>query len=190
MESVFRLIDREVWIVTAAAPGKRGGLLASWIMQTSLDPNRPMVAAGIASNHFTTELIDAAGSFGLHLIAADQVELALWFALRSGREIDKLAGLSLRQSESRTPILADCVAWLDCRVVTSFDTGDRRYYWADVVAGDVCRPDVAPLREAQLFASASEEQLAELRAGRDRDIAVQRPLAGAAGVAILTNPNA
>jgi flavin reductase (DIM6/NTAB) family NADH-FMN oxidoreductase RutF len=177
MESVFRLIDREVWIVTATALNSRGGLLASWVMQTSLDPNRPMVAAGIASNHFTAELIDAAGSFGLHLIAENQIELALQFALQSGRDFDKLAGLELRPNAAGAPILAECVAWLDCRVVSCFDTGDRRYYWADVVAGGVCQPDVAPMREKQLFASASDEQLAVLRASRDSDIAIQRPLA-------------
>jgi flavin reductase (DIM6/NTAB) family NADH-FMN oxidoreductase RutF len=188
MESVFQLIDREVWIVTAASPTARGGLLASWVMQTSLDPVKPMVAAGIASNHFTAELIDAACSFGLHLIGADQAALALRFALESGRDFDKLAGLKLLSSASGAPILADCIAWLDCRVLTCFDTGDRRYYWADITDADIRRPSVAPMRESQLFAAASEEQRGALRASRDRDIGVQTPLAERWRHTI-TNPN-
>jgi flavin reductase (DIM6/NTAB) family NADH-FMN oxidoreductase RutF len=188
MEAVFQLIDRELWIVTAASPTARGGLLASWVMQSSLDQVKPMVAAGIASNHFTAELIDDAGSFGLHLIAADQVELALRFAMRSGRDFDKLAGLELLPIASSAPILADCIAWLECRVVKAFDTGDRRYYWADVTAGDIHDPGVRPMRESQLFAAASEEQRAALRAARDRDIAIQTPLAERWRHTI-TNPN-
>ncbi len=53
IEQVFGLIDREIWIVTAAAGGKRGGLVATWVSQASIDKHTPTVVVGIAANHYT-----------------------------------------------------------------------------------------------------------------------------------------
>ncbi len=167
IESVFQLVDREVWIVTAASGPRQGGLLATWVSQISLDPAAPGVVVGIASNHFTAELIEAAGTFALHLIAADQLELAWRFATASGREIDKLAGLAFRLGAAAAPVLDECVAWLECRVITRFDTGDRYYYWADVVDGGIRRPGTVPLREKQLIAAASASSVGTVE-GRER----------------------
>mgnify|MGYP002087204098 CR=1 FL=1 len=58
IDALLRLVDREVWIVTAAAGGKRGGLTATWVAQASIDRERPVILAGLAPNHFTTELVE------------------------------------------------------------------------------------------------------------------------------------
>ena len=84
-KTVFRLVSREIWIVTSAAGPRAGGLVATWVSQASIDRERPTAMIGIAPNHFTAELIDASGAFALHLIKAAQVELAWNFALGSGR---------------------------------------------------------------------------------------------------------
>lgn len=173
-ERVFRLVERPLWIVTAADGARRGGLLASWVYQASLDPQRPMVLAGLASNHFTAELVEASGCLALHLIGAGQIELAWRFGLGSGREVDKLAGLAWREGQTGAPLLADCLAWLEARVLTTLDSGDRRYVFADVVAGDGAEQG-QPLTDAELFASASEAQRAQLLAQLQADVAAQRP---------------
>ena len=59
VESIFRLVNREIWIVTAADGERRGGLAATWVSQASIDRDKPVVVIGIAPNHFTAELIDA-----------------------------------------------------------------------------------------------------------------------------------
>ena len=67
IEEVFGIVDREVWIVTATDGTRRGGLVATWVSQASIDREHPVVLIGIAPNHFTAELIDASRAFGLHL---------------------------------------------------------------------------------------------------------------------------
>lgn len=178
IERVFGCIDREVWIVTAAAASRRGGLVATWVSQASIDRERPIVLVGIAPNHFTAELINASGGFGLHLITADQVSHAWNFGIGSGRDRDKLEGVELTQNETESPILLHCLAWLDCRVFAVERTGDRTFYWADVVAGTTVA-EGSPLTESQLIQLATDEQKTMLRAGRDADIATQRPLQAA-----------
>lgn len=173
IEQVFGNIDREIWIVTAATGSRRGGLVATWVSQASIDREHPVVLAGIAPNHFTAELIDASQAFGLHLITESQVRHAWNFAIGSGRDRDKLAGVETSFAQTGSPILRDCLAWLDCRVFTAHRTGDRIYYWADVVAGEMASSG-SPLTESRLMGLATAEQSRLLRAGRDADIAIQR----------------
>lgn len=175
IEELFRLVDREVWIVTATADSKRGGLLATWVSEASIDREHPGVLIGIAPNHFTAELIDAGNAFALHLITEAQIGRAWNFAIGSGRERDKLHGLDAKTGATGSPILTDCLAWLDCQVFARLPTGDRTYYWADVVDTSTSRAGV-PLTEQRLIELATDEQKAILRSNRAADIALQRPL--------------
>ena len=172
--SLFQLINREIWVVTAAAGQDRGGLVATWVSVTSLDDERPVMLAGIAPNHYTRDLIDRSGAFALHLVTAEQVEVAFHFALGSGRDRDKLAGVDVCKSELGNPIVQKSLAWFDCKVFARQETGDRIFYWADVVAsGQLATGE--PLREHELFLLASEEQKNRLNADRDADVALHRP---------------
>jgi flavin reductase (DIM6/NTAB) family NADH-FMN oxidoreductase RutF len=174
IDSALRLVNRELWVVTAQAEDRRGGLLATWVSSASIDRAHPVMLAGIAPNHYTAELIDASGALGLHLISKKQLPTAFNFALGSGRERDKLAGLETFTAATGAPLLADCVAWFDCRVFARLATGDRTFYFADVLAGGK-QSEESPLHEHELFAAASPEQKAQLIANRDADIALQHP---------------
>ena len=175
IDSVFRQVQREVWIVTAADGQRRGGLVATWVSQSSIDPESPQAVIAIAANHFTAELIDAAHCFALHLITADQIDLAWRFCMGSGRDRDKLAGLETTVAKTGCPILTDCLAWLDCKVISRHDTGDRIFYWADVVAGQLIGQGT-PLREQELMATATPEQKSQLLGSLKDDLQIQRPL--------------
>ncbi len=176
IDHVLRMVNREVWIVTAATgEGRRGGLVATWISQASIDVNHPMIVVGIAPNHHTRELIDSARQFAVHLITAEQIELIWRFGLSSGRDFDKLADLVLRPDVSAVPVLRDCLAWLLCQVVGHYDAGDRIYYFAQVVDG--ARNGAAePIRQRDLIARATPDQLRALQTAQFADVAVLRPL--------------
>jgi flavin reductase (DIM6/NTAB) family NADH-FMN oxidoreductase RutF len=178
IEQVFRLADRQVWIITAADGARRGGLAATWVSKSSLDPQRPAVSIAIAENHFTRVLIDASGAFSAHLITAAQIDLTWRFGLGSGRDHDTLAGVKWSPGPTGSPRLVECRAWLDCRVYDRHDGGDRVYYWADVVAGAALGSG-EPLTESRLIALADDAQKAQLRREMAADIALQRPLLAA-----------
>ncbi|MGI8981531.1 MAG: flavin reductase family protein [Pirellulaceae bacterium] len=176
IDSLLRLVDREVWIVTAAAGGRRGGLTATWVAQASIDRERPVILAGLAPNHFTAELVQEGQAFVAHLLADSQVELAWNFSRDSGRQRDKLAGLATVESPAGCPILPDCLAWFDCRVFARYDAGDRLFYWADVIAAE--KPGTGnPLREQAFIRSLTDDQRRVLAAQREADVQIQRRLA-------------
>ncbi len=193
IDSALRLIDREVWIITAAHGNRRGGLLATWVSAASIDPQRPILLAGIGPNHYTAELVHSNRAFAAHLLRPDQIELAWNFASGSGRDRDKFAGLAARTSDTASPLLTDCLASFDCRVIHHNNTGDRLFFWADVVGtlrvpsvtdvvGTLRVPSVSsdeaqkPLREHAFIQQLTPDQRQKLLADRNSDIALNRPL--------------
>jgi flavin reductase (DIM6/NTAB) family NADH-FMN oxidoreductase RutF len=172
---LLRLADRTVWIVTAQDGDRRGGLIATFVLQASIDPSRPVAVAALAPNHFTAELVFRSGKLGLHLITADHIDHVWRFAVGSGRDRDKLAGLDLLPSKVGVPLLADCLAWFECQVVHAYPAGDRIFFWADLMAAGR-RSEGIPLAESELFRMASPELLSALNRDMIADIERQRPM--------------
>jgi flavin reductase (DIM6/NTAB) family NADH-FMN oxidoreductase RutF len=131
--SLFQRLDRELWVVTAQAGERRGGLVATFVSQASIVPEMPRMIVGIAQHHHTWQMIEASGAFALHLLAESQLDWVWRFGLQSGHDVDKLAGLEVRAGLSGAPILTAAPGWLDCRVEARLDTGDRTVYLAEVL---------------------------------------------------------
>jgi flavin reductase (DIM6/NTAB) family NADH-FMN oxidoreductase RutF len=177
IDAALRLVDRELWIITAADGSRRGGLLATWVSAASIDPQRPILLAGIGPNHFTAELVQASRAFAAHLLRPDQIELAWNFAHGSGRERDKLADPEVDIHGTNSPILTDCLAWFDCRVFADYNAGDRLFFWADVCKARASLEQPALcLREHQFIQSLTVDQRQQLLADRNADILKNRPL--------------
>jgi flavin reductase (DIM6/NTAB) family NADH-FMN oxidoreductase RutF len=66
IDAALRLIDREIWIVTAADGNRRSGLMATWVSAASIDCERPVLLTGIGPNHFTAELVQASKADAAH----------------------------------------------------------------------------------------------------------------------------
>jgi flavin reductase (DIM6/NTAB) family NADH-FMN oxidoreductase RutF len=160
--TLFAWLDRELWLVTAQAGTRRGGLIATFVNQASIVPDLPRVLVGLARQHHTWELVEASGAFALHLLAEGQLDWVWRFGLQSGRTCDKLDGLRLRTGVTGTPLLEDAVGWLDCRVETRLDAGDRTVYLAEVAEAGVTH-FAPPLTVRRLLQLAPPPRLAEMK---------------------------
>ena len=166
--ALFRRLDCEVWLVTACADGRRGGLIATFVRQASIVPSLPRVVAGLAKRHYTHDLVEQSGAFALHLLGEEHLEWARRFGLRSGRSIDKLDGLEVRSGRSGAPILPEARGWLDCRVEARLDTGDRTIYLAEIL--DAKAPDPRPvLTVSRLLALVPPDWRREMDDQREHD---------------------
>ncbi|HVX10550.1 MAG TPA: flavin reductase family protein [Pirellulales bacterium] len=168
---LFNLTDRELWIVTAAAGNRRGGLVATFACRASLVDWLPRVLVALAKHHHTWQLIEASGVFGLHLISAEQIDWVWHFGLQTGHETDKLADWSTETGRSGVPLLRDAIGWLDCRVESRMDSGDRTVYLAEVLAARQNRAEPA-LTVQELVRRAPPERLEQLQQQRARDSVV------------------
>ena len=161
IDNTLRLVDREIWLVTATHENRRGGLIATFVNQASIVPELPRMLVGIAKQHHTHGLIEASHAFTLHLLDDSHLDWVWRFGLESGHATDKFTD---------RPAL-DAIARLDCRVETSMDTGDRTIYLAEVFAGRL-EKRTPPLTMKRLLQLASPEHLQKLRDGMMRDAAV------------------
>jgi flavin reductase (DIM6/NTAB) family NADH-FMN oxidoreductase RutF len=107
-----------VVLVSTAFRGRRNVMAASWVMPLDFDP--PKVIAVIDGGGYTRELIDAAGEFALNVPFRRIADKVFAAGSVSGRDGDKFvhAGLSTFPAERiGAPLVHDCAAWLECRVI-------------------------------------------------------------------------
>lgn len=164
--TLFAWLDREIWLVTTQTQDRRrGGLIATFVNQASIVPACPRVLVGLGKKHRTWELVEVSQSFTLHLLGEQHIDQVWRFGLQSGRNVDKFTGLdtgALQTTPLGHPLLNQTVGWLDCRVESRLDTGDRTVYLAEVLQGEVLHFG-PPLTLKRLLAKAPPEYLAELK---------------------------
>jgi flavin reductase (DIM6/NTAB) family NADH-FMN oxidoreductase RutF len=152
--------------VTATHANQRGGLIATFVNHASIVPTAPRMLVGIAKQHHTWEMIEASRAFTLHLLDESCIDLVWHFGLQSGHMVDKFAN----RIDSQMP---GVLAWLNCRVEASYDTGDRTLYLAEVYDGRR-EKKTQPLTMRRLLQLAPPGHLAELRTSLERDAAVDQ----------------
>ncbi len=109
-----------VAIITAAGPTGPAGMVVSSFTSVSLEP--PLVAFLPDKSSTSWPSIEAAGSFCVNVLSAGQEEVCRQFA-RKG--VDKYAGISWRPAPSGAPVLEGVMAWIDCDLVQTFESGDH-----------------------------------------------------------------
>ncbi|MGH2586591.1 MAG: flavin reductase family protein [Dehalococcoidia bacterium] len=129
--------------VTSAHEGVRSGQIAVSVHGASIVPSRPRLTAALWKRNLTHDLVERSGVFAVHLLREDQDEVVYRLGLRSGREGDKLAGLVRDEGVTGCPILAECLAVYECRVLNRMDGGDMTVFLGEVVA--MAGEEAAPL---------------------------------------------
>lgn len=137
LSHAYRLINHgPVTLVSSAHDGARNVMAAAWAMPLDFDP--PKVAVVIDANTFTRQLVTASGEFALNIPCRIQAPQVLAAGSTSGRDGDKFAsaGLAVLPAERiGAPLVAGCVAWLECKVLPRPDNEQRHdLFLAEVVA--------------------------------------------------------
>jgi len=142
-EKAFTALVHGVYVVTTRLDDKVNGMTASWVSQVSLKPLLVMVS--IAPPRYSHTLIKESGVFALNVLTSDQVELGKRFGYKSGRSIDKFAGLNWTTAATGAPILPQAYAYLDLKLVHSFTAGDHTLFVGEAVAAKILHPQSQPL---------------------------------------------
>lgn len=109
-----------VAIVTAHAKGQSVGVTVNSFSSVSLDP--PLVLWSIAKTSQSYTIFSVAQHFVVHVLTADQMELASRFA-RSGPE--KFTGIESAAGPGGAPLLDDCAAVFECATEVRHEAGDH-----------------------------------------------------------------
>jgi flavin reductase len=124
LRAVMRRFPAGVAVVTVDLAGERVGLTVASLVSLSLDP--PLVGVAIRRDAALHELLRAAKTFAVSLLAAGQEALAQHFA-RGVPPIALWEGIPTRDAEG-PPQLEGALGWLTARVTAEHETGDHTFF--------------------------------------------------------------
>lgn len=126
-----------VTVTTTHYEGQNHGITANAFCSVSLDPL--LVLVSVAKQLFMHEMMEKSGIFAINILSVHQLEWGNRFAGRYPTLTDRFEGISTTTAETGSPILPDCLAWVDCRVRHRYDGGDHTLFVGEVVAGQVTK---------------------------------------------------
>jgi flavin reductase len=120
-------------VAVVTTDGKAGphGLTANAIASLSLDP--PLVLVAVEKRAHSLDYLTKNGCFAINILRVDQEEISRRFATPGPKDF---AGLNITTAGTTAPILSDCLAFVDCRVVEILPGGDHEIFVGEIVAGE------------------------------------------------------
>jgi len=125
-------LEYPMYVVTAAAGGERDGCLVGFATQCSIHPPRFLVCLSVKNRTF--RIARTAPVLGVHLVGADQHDLAELFGGETSDEVDKLAQWPWREGPGGVPVLEGVDNAFVGRVLERVDFGDHVGHLLDPVA--------------------------------------------------------
>ena len=130
---LLRNLTSPVVAITSEHEGKHNGMIIDSAIRASIVPTVPRLAVFIHKFNVSHDLIFRGGRFVLHLLRRDQFDLIHRLGFVHGTDHDKLAGVPHRLGRLGAPVLNECYAHFECRIVNAMDTGSSTCFLADVV---------------------------------------------------------
>ena len=118
-----------IYIVTSFYKKKVGGMVASWVSQVSYDP--PLIMVTVHPNRFSHHLIDQSGYFALHLLSRNQTDVLERF--KGPDPTAKFSSISWYRGKMGCPILASCLAYMECEVKVRYRPGNHTLFVGEVI---------------------------------------------------------
>jgi len=135
-KTVLRHFPYGLYVLTVSHDGEDHGMTANWVTQASFEP--PMIAVAVENTSKTIGLIRDSHHFAVNLLQKDQRDLAGKLGRSSGQAPQKLKGLKTKPAPvSETPVLADAIGWVECRLMTTVPSGDHTLVLGEVIAAGV-----------------------------------------------------
>jgi len=138
INKAYRMIyPKLVVLVSCMDPetGKPNIITVAWSVPLSINP--PLVGILVAPKRYSHELISKSNEFVVNIPSLQILDKAINCGMVSGRQHDKFSEFGLTPEAAKivkTPIIKECVAHLECRLVAQHTTGDHTLFVGKVVA--------------------------------------------------------
>jgi len=122
-----------IYVLTSSYKEEINGMIASWVSQVSYDPLLIMVA--VHTNRYSHQLIEKSGCLALHVVARDQADLLRRFKGSDPRA--KFSSIQWKRGTTGSPVLENCIAYFEGKIVERFSPGNHTLFFAEVVDAKV-----------------------------------------------------
>jgi flavin reductase (DIM6/NTAB) family NADH-FMN oxidoreductase RutF len=141
-KSVLRHFPYGLYVVTVAHGGEEHGMTANWVTQASFEP--PMLAVAVENTAKTIGMIRDSHHFAVNVLRKGQRDLAGKLGRTSEQAPHKLKGIKTKPGPAaETPVLADSLGWVECRLVTTLPAGDHTIVLGEIMEAGVEHEDEA-----------------------------------------------
>ncbi|MEM9486808.1 MAG: diflavin flavoprotein [Cyanobacteria bacterium P01_F01_bin.116] len=142
LQKALGRISSGMYIITAAKGEITSAMLASWISQASFKPLGFTVA--VAKDRAIESLMQVDDTFVLNILEEDNyAPLMKHFLKRFPPGADRFAGIRTRPAKNKSPILADSLAYLECKVTTRMELSDHWLVYCTVDDGKVSKDEAS-----------------------------------------------
>lgn len=119
-----------VAIVTSVLDDRNYGMTVSSFTSVSLHP--AMISICIDKRAQMCDLLQKTRKFAVNILDNTQADLAKTFANHDIDMEQRFEYAKFEQSNTESPVLKQCLGWVDCHVHSSHDTGDHVIYVGEV----------------------------------------------------------
>lgn len=122
-------------ITTISKDGKPNIIAVAWIIPTSIKP--PLLAISIGKTRYSHQLLAETGEFVANIPTKELLDKVEYCGSTSGRNVNKFeeAGLTSKLAKKvKPPIIEECAAHIECKVMHKFSTGDHTLFIGEVLA--------------------------------------------------------
>ena len=137
-------ISYGLYVVTSKKGESLNGQIANTVFQITSEP--PTIAVSINKENLTHSFICDSNLFALSVLSKEtSLKFIGHFGFRSGREINKFAGVDYKLGLTGVPIvLENSIGYVEAEVVSSLDVGTHSLFIGKVVDAQILK-DEEPL---------------------------------------------
>lgn len=125
---LLKKISHGVYVIGVGHGKEQNAFTAAWVMMVSFKP--PMLAFSINPEHYSYKLLTASRVCTVNVLGQDHLAIAAHFG-RSGVK-EKMTAYRWIHGSTDAPILADCLAYFECRVSHTTVAGDHKIVVCEV----------------------------------------------------------
>jgi flavin reductase (DIM6/NTAB) family NADH-FMN oxidoreductase RutF/rubredoxin len=133
----FHKLSYGLYIIATELNGKKFGYIGNTAFQVTSEPAQVVISSH--KNNYTTAKILESRKFSISVLKKEvNTSIIGEFGFMSGADTDKFRNVQTITSVTGAPVILDSsVAWLDCKVVNSFDVGSHILILGEVLDSDV-----------------------------------------------------
>lgn len=143
-EALFK-ISYGLFIVSSGDKVRGNGFISNTVFQVTSDP--PKFAVCCNKNNFTSEFIKKTGAYSVSVLHQNTApEIFGRFGYKSGRDFDKMDGMSVVYGDTGVPIVMnDCIAFLECTVDQTVDVGTHLIFIGKLIRSEIVDDKKEPI---------------------------------------------
>jgi flavin reductase (DIM6/NTAB) family NADH-FMN oxidoreductase RutF len=130
-------IPSGLFVATTQGPDGPLGFVASFVMQHGFAPPTISVAVGKGRDHL--DAMRSSGRFAVSVVDKASSGVMGTFFKPAPEGQTPFDALTTATTANGSTVLTDCLAWLDCKVIGEFETGDHIVVFGEVTEGDLLR---------------------------------------------------